>query len=138
MNNGTFEIAVWSVSGVGAATPWERFRDALESRGVPRPGKEAFWNYGRFHNAAAEKLLDQAAAAEDDAGLKSALAELDKLFRDQVPMIPLVYRPLQFFSFNEATWTGFPTEKNPYAPPTFQGAGNAWLFKLKPASGGKA
>ena len=42
-----------------------------------------------------------------------------------------MYRPLEFYEFNETNWTGFPTSENPYAPPMWQGAGIQWLFKLK-------
>ena len=38
-------------------------------------------------------------------------------------MIPLMYRPLEFYEFNQIHLDGFPDEKNPFAPPLFQGAG---------------
>ena len=62
---------------------------------------------------------------------KTAYAKLDKIYRENVPVVPLMYRPFQFFEFNESNWTNFPTEENPYAPPMFGGAGIQWLFKIK-------
>jgi peptide/nickel transport system substrate-binding protein len=47
-----------------------------------------------------------------------------------VPAIPLMYRPLEFYEFNESHWTGFPTAENPTAPPMFQGAGIKVLYNL--------
>jgi peptide/nickel transport system substrate-binding protein len=44
-----------------------------------------------------------------------------------------MYRPLEFYEFNTSTWTNFPTEENPYAPPMWGNAGIAWIFKLKKA-----
>ena len=58
--------------------------------------------------------------------------ELDKIFRAEPPMIPLMYRPLDFYEVNETVWTGFPDSKNPKAPPTFRGAGIAWLYEISP------
>ena len=95
----------------------------MDDRGVPRPGKTAYYNYNRFSHPDVPGLLDQAAAATDDATRKTALQELDKIYREQIPVIPLMYRPLEFFEFNETNWTNFPTEANPYAPPMWQGAG---------------
>ena len=50
------------------------------------------------------------------------------------PMIPLMYRPLEFYEFNEINWTNFPSEDNDYAPPMFSGAGISWLYKIKRVS----
>jgi peptide/nickel transport system substrate-binding protein len=135
VQNGDFDLACWSVAGVSPATPWQRFRDVLDSRGVPAPGKNAFYNYGRFKDPAVAALLDKAGTASSDAELKSALGDLDMIFMKNAPMIPLMYRPLEFFEFNRSTWTGFPDSKNPYAPPMWQGAGISWFFKIKRAGG---
>lgn len=134
VQNGDFDLVLWSVSGVTAAGPWLRFRDILDNRGVPAIGQTAFWNYNRYKNADAEALLDQAAAAEGDEVLE-LYSQLDELFRTDVPAIPLMYRPLQFYEFNESTWTNFPTEENPYAPPMHYGSGIKILYNLKPAQG---
>jgi len=131
MQNGDFELCMFSYSGVGAASPWTRFRDAMDDRGVAPMGKTAYYNYNRFSHPAVPALLDAAAAATDDASRKTALSKLDKIYREQVPVVPLMYRPLEFYEFNESNWTNFPTSTNPYAPPMWQGAGIEWLFKLK-------
>lgn len=133
IQNGNFELAHYNYSGVGPASPWSRFRDALDDRGVPPVGKTAFQNYGRFKNAEVPKLLDEAGAATDDAKAKAAYAKLDDIFRENVPFVPVMYRPLEFYEFNSSTWTNFPTEANPYAPPTWSGSGIEWMFKLKKA-----
>lgn len=134
MQNGNFDLACWSVSGVGPASPWLRFRDIFDDRGVPAIGKTAFWNYGRFHDDAVAPLLDKAATAGSDEEAAKLYAELDKLFRTNIPMIPLMYRPLQFFEWNASTWEHWPSAKHPYAPPQFNGAGVDWLFGVKKTS----
>ena len=132
---GDFDLACWGVSSTSPGTPWQRFRDVLDSRGVAKLGKPAFWNYGRFNDPTVATLLDKVAAAQESE-LKDLYKQLDTVFMKSVPMIPLMYRPLEFYEFNETNWKNFPDEKNPYAPPMFSGAGIAWLYKIQRVSGG--
>jgi peptide/nickel transport system substrate-binding protein len=131
IQNGDFDLAMQSYTAVNPASPWSRFRDALDDRGVPGKGKTAFWNYNRFSDPEVAALLDAAAGAKSDAEAKTAYGKLDKIYREKIPVVPLMYRPFQFYEFNESNWTGFPTEENPYAPPMYGGAGIQWLFKIK-------
>jgi peptide/nickel transport system substrate-binding protein len=131
MQNADFDLCMYSYTGVTASSPWVRFRDAMDDRGVPEAGKTAFFNYNRFSHPDVPKLLDTAAGAKSDDEAKQAYTELDRIYREQIPVVPLMYRPLEFFEFNETNWTGFPTEENAYAPPMWQGAGISWLFKIK-------
>jgi len=104
----------------------------LDSRGVPDAGQTAFWDYGRYKNDAVGDLLDKAAAAQDAATAKTYYDQLDQIFMKDVPGIPLMYRPYEFYEYNSAHWSGFPTAKDPSAPPMFQGAGIEILYKIKP------
>jgi peptide/nickel transport system substrate-binding protein len=131
MQNGNFDLACWYFSGVAANSPWNRFRDMMDIRGVADVGKTAYWDYNRFSHADVPALLDAAGATTDDAKLKDVYAKLDNIYRQTIPAIGLMYRPLEFYEFNQTNWEGFPDEKNPFAPPQFSGAGIEWLFKLK-------
>lgn len=135
MQNGNFDLCMYSYTGVNPASPWIRFRDALDDRGVPKAGKRADWNYGRFSDSKVPALLDAAAAAKSDEEAKAAYSELDKIYRANIPCVSLMYRPLEFYEFNQSNWENFPTEENPYAPPMWQGAGIQWLFQLKRVGG---
>ncbi|WP_218577506.1 ABC transporter substrate-binding protein [Phytohabitans rumicis] len=126
-----FDIAVWHITATTPSTPWQRFRDVLDMRGVPEPGLPASYNYGRFSHPDTAVLLDKAAVA-NGTELLSTLTTLDTLFMEHAPMVPLMYRPLEFFEFNQTVWTGFPTAANPTAPPSFQGAGVDWLYQIRP------
>ncbi len=130
MQNGNFDLCMYSYSGVSPASPWSRFRDALDIRTVAKIGQTAYYNYGRFENDEVAGLLDAAGAATSDADRKSAYVKLDAIYRANVPSVPLMYRPLEFYEFNTSNWENFPTSDNPYAPPMWQGAGIGWLFKL--------
>jgi len=131
LQNGNFDLAMYSYTGVNPASPWIRFRDAMDDRGVPAVGKTAFWNYNRFSNDKVAALLDKVAATTDDAEAKAAYASLDQIYREFIPVVPLMYRPLEFYEFNASNWENFPTAENPYAPPMWQGAGIQWIFKIK-------
>jgi peptide/nickel transport system substrate-binding protein len=131
LQNGDFDIAMYSpATGADPAAPWGRFRDILDSRGVPPPGQTAFWNYNRFSSSSVGSLLDQAAAATA-ADQPKLYAQLDDIWRQQIPTIPLEYRPLEFYQYQEKVWSGFPNSSNPYAPPLFRGAGMKWLTKIQ-------
>jgi peptide/nickel transport system substrate-binding protein len=103
----------------------------LDSRGVPEAGKTAFWDYGRFSDPTVADLLDKAAAAPDVATAKQYYDQLDAIFMKNIPGIPLMYRPYEFYEYNSSVWTGFPNSANPTAPPMFQGAGIEILYKIK-------
>jgi len=128
---GDFDLALWYVAGVSAAGPWRRIRDVLDNRGVPAAGSPAFWNYNRYSNDAVGPLLDQAAAA-DEATQIELYAELDAIFQADVPAIPLMYRPDQFYEFNETSWTGFATSENAIDPPDQSGAGVGFVRAVQP------
>ena len=101
--NGDFDLCMNTYTGVNPASPWIRFRDALDDRGVPDYGKSAFWNYNRFKNSEVAAHVDAAAGAKSDAEAKTAYAALDKIYRENVPVIPLMYRPLCSTSSMRAT-----------------------------------
>ncbi|MBE3597848.1 MAG: ABC transporter substrate-binding protein [Limnochordaceae bacterium] len=119
VQNGNFDLVLWYVSQVGAASPWTRFRDVLDDRGVPPIGQQAFRDYGRFSHPDVAGLLDRAASAGSPEQLKEIYGQLDRIFMENVPAIPLMYRPLLFYEFNTTHWTGFPTSQDPKAPPMF-------------------
>ena len=64
-------------------------------------------------------LLDKAGQAADPTSVKDVYDQLDKIFMDNVVGIPLMYRPQEFYEYNQKYWTGFPTYKNAYVDPIF-------------------
>lgn len=131
MQNGTFDIQMYTYTGVSPAGPWQRMRDLFDNRGVPEIGKTAFYNFNRYKNAEAEVILDQIPSADEETQV-SLFQQLDAMFRTDLPVIGLMYRPLQFYEFNESSWTGWPTSEDPYAPPMHTGAGFAMYRKIEP------
>lgn len=131
VGNAAFDLALWPVSGVSASSPWLRFRDILDARGVPPAGQRAFWDFNRYTSDKVPALLDRTAATTDQAEQTRLYGELDKVYRADIPAIPLMYRPLEFYEFNQTVWTGFPTADNPTSPPTQSGSGIKMLYQLK-------
>lgn len=133
-NNGDFDMLIWTMDqgGSSPAAPWGRFRDVLDRRGVPDFGETAFWNWTRFEHPDVPALLDAAAASTDDAEKAELFSQLDRIYLENIPAIPLMYRPLEFYEFNETYWTGFPAADNPFAPPLPNRAGVKLLIGLTP------
>ena len=137
VQRGDFDIAMQSPAGTySPAQPWLKFRNSMSARGVPAICKgNAFWNYGRYENPEAERLLEKIAATPNDQERKDLYRELNALFMRDVPLVPVEFRPWEFYEFNTTYWTNFPTAQDPYAPPQIctDGAGIAALYKIRPA-----
>ena len=135
IQGGTFDMAVWYVSGVNPATPWARFKDVMSQAEMMPIGKTTFANYGRWKNDTVEALLTEASQAVDDTAKKAAYDKLDALYRKEIPACPIMYRPDEFYEYNASNFFNWPDEKNSYAPPMFRGAGNTWMYKIKKIAG---
>lgn len=108
---GKFDIIMNSpAGGLSPSHPWERFRYVLYSEGVPPIGELAFWNEERFHNDRANELIETIPAMVDQDKIVAAYTELNKIYLENVPAIPLMYRPWMFYTFNETYWKGYPVE----------------------------
>lgn len=131
-NSGDFDMLIFTHTGASPASPWARFRDVLDARDVPDFGEAAFWNWNRFEHPDVADLLDQVAAETDEAVQAELYSQLDRIFLENIPVIPLMYRPLEFYEFNESVWTGFPTADNPVAAPMHEEAGVQLLYVIEP------
>src|SRR5690606_14244333 len=85
-NVGDFDMVIWTHSGATPASPWQRFRDTLDKRGVPDFGEAAFWNWNRFSHPDVPDLLDQAAAATDAATPRQRFGALDRILLENLPV----------------------------------------------------
>ena len=136
LRQGTFDLAMKTQTAeLSAATPWARFDQIMGTVGGVKPqGEDAFSNQGRFKDDNANKLLAQIPTITDEAMLKEAYRELNKIFMETIPVIPVMYRPTQYYQFSTKHWTNFPTEENPYAPPQhlIVAAGVKALWQIQP------
>jgi len=129
-------------ASVTPSLPWSRFEAVMSSRNW-KPvgnGNSMNENQGRYNNPKAadynpkvDSLLRVIPLTKDEAALKAAYTELNNIFLQDQPAIPLVNLPEQFYQFSTAVWTNWPSESNPYAPPQLPwvSAGTKTLWQLK-------
>jgi len=128
---------------VTASLPWNRFNAVMSSRNW-RPigdGNSMNENEGRYNNPNAanynkrvDELLGIIPLLSDEDSLKAAYTELNNIFLDDQPVIPVCHLPEEYYQFSTKAWEGWPTEKNQFAPPQLPwvGSGINTLWRLKP------
>jgi peptide/nickel transport system substrate-binding protein len=123
--SGDFDMILFTPSQTPSPSkPWSRFDAVLNTRDFAPEGDKMYKNLGRFNDPYGvgyvrlfDELLDRIPTLTDPAELTAAYRELNVLFMQYQPALPVVYRPEQFFEFSTRVWRGFPTGKNPYLPP---------------------
>jgi peptide/nickel transport system substrate-binding protein len=120
--------------------PWARFESVLTSRGMAPLGEKAYKNQGRFNDPKRpnyvrrfDELLDLIPKLTADTDLLSAYRELNALFMQYQPTLPMVYRSAAFYQVSSKVWTGFPFASDPYLPSALVGEhlGTDMLWHLK-------
>jgi peptide/nickel transport system substrate-binding protein len=81
--------------------------------GTPTP---TYQNIERFQNAKAAALFKQYPLAVTDAARQNILDQLETIFADNLPWIPMFYWG-NYGNWSTAKVTGFPTPSNPYFTP---------------------
>lgn len=132
---GTFDIIMDTPGGgPSMSQPWARARALMSSVGVPPVGTPAFWDFGRYKNVEADKLINDIPQQTDPAKLKEMYTALNRIWLTDVPTIPLMYRPGLFYEVYEKVWTGFPVDGDgTNIPPQIciDGAGIKALYVIK-------
>jgi peptide/nickel transport system substrate-binding protein len=80
-----------------------------------------------------DELLADIPTIKDEQEQIKAYRELNVIFMQQQPTIPLMYRPDQFYEYSTRHWTNYATAKNPYLPQQIPGErlGTRMLWSLK-------
>lgn len=119
-----------------SSLPWSRFDASFTNREFEPIGVEVWANQGRYRNSAVETLLVKIPTLVSDAEIKEAYRELNRIFMIDLPVIPIMYRPSQYYQFSTKYWDNFPTDENPYAPPQLlmTGGGVKGLWGIVPKS----
>jgi peptide/nickel transport system substrate-binding protein len=135
LRRGTFDLAMKTPpTEHSVANPWNRFYQMLSTLSYKPVGEETFVNQGRFQNPEINDILANIPTIANEDSLVLAYRELNKLFMETVPVLPLMYRPSTFYQFSTKHWTNFPTAENPYAPPSnlIVAAGVSALWEIVP------
>ena len=90
---------------LSAATPWTRFDQVMGHVGLKPVGEDAFSNQGRFKNDEANKVMAKIPTITSQEELTQAYRELNKIFMQTIPVLPVMYRPTQYYQFSTKHWT---------------------------------
>ena len=141
MGLGNFDLVMHKpVADVTPSLPWSRFNEIMSSRDWQPLGGWAGVNIGRYNKPGSpeyrpevDQLLSAIPLMTDSVEIAKAYRELNKIFMEDQPSIPLVYLPEQFYEFSDRVWTNWPTAENPYAPAQLPwvASGTKILWNLK-------
>lgn len=130
--SGNFDAALhWTGSG---SNPWHIYDDVMNGAYLQQAsGGQVSDNFGRYDNPTATALLQKYASASDDATRTDTLNQIQKIFVDDVPAIPIGTHPT-LGEYNTRTFVGWPSEDDQYATadPTAPSAVQV-VMKLTPA-----
>lgn len=111
VTKGEFDVSIgWSAGG---PTPYNFYRGQMSSLTYEDIGTVGNENWHRFKDADADKLLADFAASTDDAAKTDMINQLQMLFVEKFPAIPLFPGP-QWGEYNSMRFTDFPNADNPY------------------------
>lgn len=111
-NGGKFDVTLSIVSA--GASPWFMYRSMLSSEHKPKDGDSVLANFQRWYDTETDEFLARYTATDDKAEQQRCIDGLESVMVDHVPALPLVTAP-NWFNYNSEFWTGFPSQKNPYA-----------------------
>ena len=133
VQEGDFTMSIgWSSQG---STIYNFYRGAMATETKKPVGESGTENWHRFASPEADELLKQFAATSDEAEQRSIAAQLQQIYADNAPALPLFPGP-QWGEFNDSRFTGFPSEEDPYAIlSTYEEERAIILNNLKPVSG---
>jgi peptide/nickel transport system substrate-binding protein len=112
VTKGDFNMSIgWSDGG---PTPYSFYVGCMSTATVRPVGELSPQNWQRFGSEEADALLAQMAATSDVEVQKGIVAQLQELYNQNAPGVPLFPGP-QWGEFVTLRFDGFPNEENPYA-----------------------
>ncbi|WP_437956661.1 ABC transporter substrate-binding protein [Sorangium sp. So ce119] len=112
LQKGTFDMSMgWTNT---EPTPFNFYRDLMAPEFVKPVGEVSNRNWHRFAAKEAEPLFKQFQAATDAAEQKRIVDELQMIYAQQVPVIPLFKNP-SWGEYSTKRFVGWPSKENPYA-----------------------
>jgi len=112
LQRGQFDLGIWG--STRGPTPYQFYRGQMDADLVRPIGEEATDNFQRFASPDASPVLRRFEAASDPAELLSLGAELQKIYVESAPSLPLFASPL-WGVFNTSLFVGFPGRARAYA-----------------------
>ncbi len=113
-NGGKYDITI--ASQAGGTAPYFLYRSFMSSEFKVADDKPAASNYNRWYDPETDKLFDAYESSDDPAEQQKAIAGLEKIVVDELPVIPLLQSP-NWFQSRTINFDGWPSEQDPYALP---------------------
>jgi peptide/nickel transport system substrate-binding protein len=111
---GKFQLGYGSETG--GPSPYYELRQWLYSANSAPIGTFAGSNFERYSNPATDKLINEYSSTTDVATQHSIVNQLENVMLSQVPVIP-VTELVDWFQYDTGSFSGWPTQGNPYAQP---------------------
>ena len=112
LQKGRFDMGIWA--STRGPTPYQFYRGQMDAALVRPIGEEATENFQRFASADASPILRRFEASSDPTELLALGAELQRIYVENAPSLPLFASPL-WGVFNTSRFVGFPGRARPYA-----------------------
>jgi len=111
---GTFDMSMFF--GVDATSPYALYRNIMSKDTVKPVGTDTplTVNHWRFASSKADDLLTKYATSSDPAKQKEIAQQLQTVFADEAPVIPMWAAP-QLYNYNTKRFSGWASKDNPYA-----------------------
>jgi peptide/nickel transport system substrate-binding protein len=113
--NGKYQLAYYDQQTFGPS-PYYELRNWLDSAGSAPIGKPAATNYERYSNPATDDLFRQYAGSTSASQQHAIIDKVQQVMLNDLPVIPVV-QAVDWFQWDDASLTGWPTPGNPYAQP---------------------
>lgn len=116
VQKGDYTMSIgWSTGG---PTPFNYYRGQMSERTREDIGTVAGENWHRYVSPSADELLVAFASTADQAEQKKIAEQLQQLFADEAPAVPLFPGP-SWYEYNTTRFDGFPNKDNPYVVGSF-------------------
>ena len=103
-------------SETGGPSPYYEMRQWLYSANSAPIGTAAGSTVERYSNSSTDALINQYATTADAATQHSIVSKLQSIMLKEVPVIP-VTESVDWFQYDTGSFSGWPTQGNPYAQP---------------------
>jgi peptide/nickel transport system substrate-binding protein len=115
LNFGKFQLAFYDQQSFGPSAYYE-LNNWLNSANTAPIGKQAATNYERYSNKSTDALLGQYETTTSASEQQSILNKLQEVMVTDVPIIPVI-EAVDWYQYDTGTFSGWPTEGNPYGQP---------------------
>jgi peptide/nickel transport system substrate-binding protein len=130
---GKFQMSLWF--GTTSTTPYYVYWRLMSPDSVIPLGTNTNYNYSRYGSQAAAPLLDQFAGTQDEAKQKEIALQLEKVYADEAPYVPMWTLPGDWW-YSTKNFTDFPDQTKVLSGPVrgvgFTGEQLYVLTEVKP------